>query len=487
MASVFKSGISVAPAKTAPARNIMLPQVATDDMINALVVATFMPDNITRLFQPPKTSWGAPEPRNIAPEVAGVEIVDDDEANKEVVATALDKETQEFMDVDQNDKHSLRSPPKRLESAKVKKVKIDQAPPWQDQFNVTSNGGEGDCAYISIAQCLAQENGTLKKAKKDDFKPKGRLQAQLRVLASQELSRRKAFYVKEHGSSVVEGTLIARTWADSVSLYALAHATHLDIRIWSFENILQQWNFYQIRPDVPKKPDVAKKHQETVAYLKLTRKRYEWLRPSQEIPAELELQWPNAVKLRPPSLSCGGKKGSISGSSHHAMSVLGLKHPAPSSSHDPRSILGLNVASSSSATSSPRSAASILGLKRSKRAKKAHQPEDLDKLSEIFFQEMSLSPEVISGAHAAGHPRLETLRSSVQTQIPSGRFAKEKGHPQCPGRTGLPSSRKPVRQRLRKQKPKTKKIGTSGAVTFDLNIQNSKTHFVTQTLILFTK
>ena len=67
---------------------------------------------------------------------------------------------------------------------------------------------------------------------------------------------------------------------------------HLDIRIWSFENILQQWNFYQIRPDVPKKPDVAKKHQETVVYLKLTRKHYEWLRPSQEIPAELELQWP---------------------------------------------------------------------------------------------------------------------------------------------------------------------------------------------------
>lgn len=189
MASVFKSGISVAPAKTAPARNIMLPQVATDDMINALVVAAFMPDNITRLFQPPKTSWGAPEPRNIAPEVAGVETVDDDEANKEVVATALDKETQEFMHVDQNDKHTLRSPPKRLESAKVKKVKIDQALPWQDQFNVTANGGEGDCAYISIAQCLAHENGTLKKAKKDDFKPKGRLQAQLRVLASQELSR----------------------------------------------------------------------------------------------------------------------------------------------------------------------------------------------------------------------------------------------------------------------------------------------------------
>eukprot|EP00435_Cladocopium_sp_Y103_P071321 s91_g37.t1 len=334
LACVFKSGISVAPAKTAPARNYKA--VSTS-----------------------KNTWGAPEPRNFATN-DDVEIVEPENADNAVNATVPD--TQESMDVEQNDKPALqRSPPKRLESDRAKKAKTDQSPPWQDHFNVVPNGGEGDCAYISIAQCLAHENGTLKKAKKDDFKPKGRLQAQLRVLASQELGRRKAFYVKEHGSSVVEDTLIAGTWADSVSLYALAHAANLDIRIWSFENILQQWNFYQIRPDAPKKPDVAKKHQPTVVYLKLNGKHYEWLNPSQNIPAELELQWLNTVKLRPPTLSGGGKKGSSSGSSHDAMSVLGLKQPAASSSHDPP----------------------ILGLKRSKRAKKA-QSEDLDKLSEIF-------------------------------------------------------------------------------------------------------
>ena len=73
------------------------------------------------------------------------------------MATALDKETQEFMHVDQNDKHTLRSPPKRLESAKVKKVKIDQAPPWQDQFNVTANGGEGGLRLHFHCAMLAHE------------------------------------------------------------------------------------------------------------------------------------------------------------------------------------------------------------------------------------------------------------------------------------------------------------------------------------------
>ena len=121
--------------------------------------------------------------------------------------------------------------------------------------------------------------------------------SQLRVIASQELKKRRAFYIKESDSTLPEDTALAGTWAEATSLYALANASHLDLRIWAWDNLLSQWRFYNISPDIPNK-----KTPPQIIYLKLQSLHYEFLKPRESIPAEVEAQWLDSAILKPATL-----------------------------------------------------------------------------------------------------------------------------------------------------------------------------------------
>lgn len=246
---------------------------------------------------------------------------------------------------------------------------------------MVQNGGKGDCAYISIAQSLARSHGTTSKAKRDDFEPRGRLQAQLRVIASQELKKRRAFYIKESDSTLPEDTALAGTWAEATSLYALANASHLDLRIWAWDNLLSQWRFYNISPDNPNK-----KTPPQIIYLKLQSLHYEFLKPRESIPAEVEAQWLDSAILKPTTLKGGGKRPKLD---PEVSSVLRLPLPSnisSGSSHSskanqsasPLSILGLKQ--SSFGTSDDRNTKhSILRLK----CRKANTVNTIDKFDQV--------------------------------------------------------------------------------------------------------
>ena len=319
----------------------------------------------------PKTTWGAPELKTKAGAI-DLEESDTEHPKDTVAATALDDSQVENMQVDQENKSKSaeagskiqHTPPKNKERLSKKAKTNNNQSPWAEWFTVLPNEGKGDCAYISIAQSLANSNGTISKAKRGDFEPKGRLQAQLRVIASQELKKRRAHYIKTSNSTLPEDTALAGTWAEATSLYALANASHLDLRIWAWDNLLKQWRFYQIAPDNPNKKTTPQ-----VVYLKLQSLHYEYLKPRENIPAEVESQWLDTAVLRPNNLQGGGKRPKID---PEACSVLGLPVPSNASSTNRRnlSILGLSQPASSSrsnaGTSSPRTATplSILGLKR---------------------------------------------------------------------------------------------------------------------------
>ena len=72
-------------------------------------------------------------------------------------------------------------------------------PPGFSHFTLADNGGQGDCAYcayLAIAIALADTNKAKSKtpAVSQDFEPGGRLQAQLRLLASKELANNPSRY-----------------------------------------------------------------------------------------------------------------------------------------------------------------------------------------------------------------------------------------------------------------------------------------------------
>ena len=365
LAFVFKSGISVAPARAVGAKNYSA---------------------ITQ----PKTTWGAPELKSKANTI-DLDDSDTEQPKDTVAATALDETQSQNMQVDQEANTGKpaeagskiqHTPPKPKKESLAKKAKTgNNQSPWAERFTVVQNGGKGDCAYISIAQSLAHSHGTTSKAKRDDFEPRGRLQAQLRVIASQELKKRRAFYIKESDSTLPEDTALAGTWAEATSLYALANASHLDLRIWAWDNLLSQWRFYNISPDNPNK-----KTPPQIIYLKLQSLHYEFLKPRESIPAEVEAQWLDSAILKPTTLKGGGKRPKLD---PEVSSVLRLPLPSnisSGSSHSskanqsasPLSILGLKQ--SSFGTSDDRNTKhSILRLK----CRKANTVNTIDKFDQV--------------------------------------------------------------------------------------------------------
>ena len=89
-----------------------------------------------------------------------------------------------------------------------------------EQFTVVDCGGQGDCAYLSIAAGLANLVG--KTPDPVDLIPKGKLQAYLRCQAAKELRSCPADYNLIGPSGPIASKVAdAGHWADSLSLLAL--------------------------------------------------------------------------------------------------------------------------------------------------------------------------------------------------------------------------------------------------------------------------
>ena len=153
---------------------------------------------------------------------------------------------------------------------------------------------------------MTQAAGKSSSTKKDDFKAGGRLQAQLRLLASKELEKKPKLYMIDGDlSSIATDTKRAGFFAESHSLYALANASHLDLRIWAWDNTLKRWDFYVICSDAP-----SPKKTPTILYLRLQAEHYEWLRPSKEVPQVLCKGWIETAKANT-KLNGGGNEDGL--------------------------------------------------------------------------------------------------------------------------------------------------------------------------------
>ena len=78
--------------------------------------------------------------------------------------------------------------PARASEQAAKRAKV-VIKPYADIFSEEENEGQGDCAYIATAQGLHNLSPTTRKPDESSFKPRGHLQASLRMLVAAELSK----------------------------------------------------------------------------------------------------------------------------------------------------------------------------------------------------------------------------------------------------------------------------------------------------------
>ena len=107
-------------------------------------------------------------------------------------------------------------------------------------------GGDGDCAYTSIATGLADPSK--EKASPKDLRPGGSVQAQLRCWAAKEIRKHPERYEAALPTPEAFALEVAKNgvWADSVSMMALARAANIELRIWARRENLP-WQLYELR------------------------------------------------------------------------------------------------------------------------------------------------------------------------------------------------------------------------------------------------
>ena len=307
----FKSGIVVVPATRAP--------------------ATRTGGGAAR------HAWGAPREPAAAPPDPPQSIKKDDAASQE------DKDTDATMsDVPPGTKREATG----KEENQDKRAKLEPTP-YAVHFTPVDCGGQGDCAYTSIAKGLHSLKASAQKVTDADFAPRGRLQASLRLLASGELRARPMKYGIEADSKLPEQVATAGCWADSTSLSALAHGAGLDLRIWA--EAQGKWTLWHVK---------GKGGKLKVVWLSLRSQHYKWLKPETSLtPALCKKYMQEAVAIPPggtlglwgagisPDLAALDLMGlasrssspatssmatSISGRpSMGALDVLGINRPAP--------------------------------------------------------------------------------------------------------------------------------------------------------------
>jgi hypothetical protein len=113
--------------------------------------------------------------------------------------------------------------------------------PHSDGFESIDCGGDGDCGFLAFARAThdQQDDDQKSKVSMEDFKPKGPVQAELRLLAASELEKNykeylfgKAAEAKQYANKVGK----AGFYADSRSMYALAQAAQVDLRIFAYSD-----------------------------------------------------------------------------------------------------------------------------------------------------------------------------------------------------------------------------------------------------------
>ena len=174
-------------------------------------------------------------------------------------------------------------------------------PPFDGMFDLIDNEGKGDCAYLAIARSLAEANAKTRSLDQKDLAAGGRLQAQLRILASKELAKHRETYLLDPQSTVPQQTAEAGVWADSVSLSALATACNLELRIWSWSSSMSRWDLYVVSSLRPSK----QAHQ--VVWLYLKDQHYQLLRPTSKFVPQTALDWLKQACYKPRSLAGAGE------------------------------------------------------------------------------------------------------------------------------------------------------------------------------------
>ena len=113
---------------------------------------------------------------------------------------------------------------------------------------------------------------------------------------------------------------MAGTWADSVSLQALATASNLDLRIWAYDPKLKRWNYYLLVTADPKHKSPQ------VVYLRLQDEHYQLLVPrkaGQGPTDQVVKEWREVAIHKPTTLRGAGRS-----LDPDMLSCMGIKPPS---------------------------------------------------------------------------------------------------------------------------------------------------------------
>eukprot|EP00973_Karenia_brevis_P064860 9007772-Karenia_brevis.AAC.1 len=221
-----------------------------------------------------------------------------------------------------------RSPTKTEQAPRPKKVAVlKKVAPFLEKFEEVECGGEGDCAYCAVGRGLNALPGA-QKGKDEDFKPGGKVVAQLRLLTSAEMQKSPSRYGGKHAA---EFDAVSKKGyaADEGSLTALAQAIKTDIMIWRKNEKSDEWTLYM--------PPGGKAKKKTI-WLSLRDKHYKWLKPKTEQSEQETAEMKKGALPYPTPKSLGG--GGESEKSADPMQLLGLAAASPSSKNS-KSVLRL--------------------------------------------------------------------------------------------------------------------------------------------------
>ena len=118
-----------------------------------------------------------------------------------------------------------------------------------EHFGNIDCGGDGDCGFLAFAPRQGEDKK--KKTPLDNFKPKGPVQAELRLLSAGELEKNNGHYLFEKAAdatSYAKKVGKAGFYADSRSMVALAQAAQVDVRIWACADAYSRWDLYRFQP-----------------------------------------------------------------------------------------------------------------------------------------------------------------------------------------------------------------------------------------------
>ena len=290
------------------------------------------------------SSWTSKPAKRRAPEstarpVWGLKTVAEDKAA--TGGAAPDASTPAEMQVDssgpsakaQSDNTRPRSPSAPEPRAKAARTRPPM--PGSELFEVRECGGAGDCAFCCVAtapSCHAKSA-----ASKKNLAPGGPLQGFLRVEASRWMRSHPEVFKNPALGKPVDADAVATsgTYADTCSLYALAQALRVQLRVWMLDPKTGSWRLFL----VGNAPSPPVKSQPSCVWLCLESQHYRLLSPHNAKTAEALLT------------SCAAAITQVTLDS----AVVDLTGAGPCETRDSawaRSMLGLETASVSSAVSS---------------------------------------------------------------------------------------------------------------------------------------